>query len=130
MKHLRIIGWFLLGFTVLLTTVLSVFFWWMHEGVFSTEKFDSAKWRARISDQQDATCYRGGMAKDIKDTVVTVGMHKQQVETLLGKPDTTISPSRYDYTLGMCSGWGWDYDNLHIFFDIRDTVIRISITQH
>lgn len=128
MKYLRLIGWFLFTFTVLLSVSLSIFFWWMHEGIFSTEKFDATKWRSRISDQQDATCYRGGMAKDIKDTVITVGTHKQQVETLLGKPDSTVSPFQYDYILGMCSGW--DYNNLHIFFDVRDTVIRVSIAQH
>ncbi|MCX8146838.1 MAG: outer membrane protein assembly factor BamE, partial [Azovibrio sp.] len=114
---------------LVLAALLGAFVWWSSVGVFSTEKFDPAKWHAPVSDAQDVTCYRGGMATDIRDKFLVHGETKQFVERLLGKPDFATT-GEYRYILGMCSGFRMDYDDLHIYFDNQGRVTGPAIIQH
>lgn len=113
----------------LVAVMLGIFVWWSSVGVFSIEKFDPAKWHAPISDAQDVTCYRGGMAIDIRDHILGRGETKQFVEGLLGKPDFATE-GEYRYILGMCSGLGLDYDDLHIYFNNQGGITGAEIIQH
>lgn len=103
--------------------------WWASTGVFSTHRFDPVQWRARVPDALDATCYRGGMARDIQRRVVTVGMKRHEVRAALGSPDSD-QPGEFRYVLGMCSGLGMDFDDLHVLFNERGEVAHVAIRQH
>jgi hypothetical protein len=70
------------------------------------------------------------MAADIKDRLLTPNLTNVDVEGLLGKPDGLSTPHEYQYILGMCSGFGMDYDNLHIYFNDAGRVERAEIFQH
>lgn len=107
----------------------AAFNWWTQGGVFSIARFDPAKWQAKVPDKLDTTCYRGSMAYDIRDRVLRTGMAAQEVQQLLGKPDFN-SPTELRYVLGMCSGLGWDYDDLHVFLNQQGRVERVAIIQH
>ncbi|MGD9889152.1 MAG: hypothetical protein AB7S56_07815 [Halothiobacillaceae bacterium] len=109
--------------------LLGAFVWWSSVGVFSTEKFNHSKWLAPVSDAQDVTCYRGGMAIDIRHRLLVHEQTKQFVKSLLGKPDFE-SETEYRYILGMCSGIGMDYDDLHIYFDNQGKITGTEIIQH
>lgn len=118
--------------TLLITAVaLAVFaYWWMSGGVFTTSRFNSTVWFAPQTNEIDSTCYRGGMAADIKDRLLTPGMTHQDVEQLLGKPDGHSMPGEYQYILGMCSGLMMDYDILHVYFNGAGKYERAAIVQH
>lgn len=75
------------------------------------------------------TCYRGGMADDIKNLLLRKGMTKLELEQQLGKTDYEF-PLKYQYVLGMCSGLGLDYDTLDIYFDSEGKLIDTAISQH
>jgi len=123
----------LLKFLVAVFGTLALFYagfnWWTHGGVFSTARFDQTQWLAKVPEQLDSTCYRGNMAYDIRDRVLRSGMAAQQVLGLLGRPDFH-SPAEFRYVLGMCSGLGFDYDDLHVFFNPQGRVERVQIIQH
>jgi hypothetical protein len=106
------------------------FLWWIHSHVFSVSKYDPAIWFAQTTNETDLTCYRGGMAHDIIDHHLNINMTNTQVESLLGKPDGTSSPSHYAYTLGMCSGFKIDYDTLDVNFDDTGKYLNAAIHQH
>jgi hypothetical protein len=114
---------------VSLVAVFVAFIWWSSSGVFSTSKFDSSVWSAKQTNGTDITCYRGGMANDIKDRLLQRGMAMVEVEQLLGRPDIKSS-AEYRYVLGMCSGFGLDYDDLHIYFENQGKLTRVAIIQH
>jgi len=118
-----------LAITGFLAILGGIFVWWMTIGVFSHQSFDTKKWNIPLTQELDSTCYRGGMAKDIRDNLLKQGESKQFVENLLGKPDH-IQENEYSYVLGMCSGFGFDYDNLHIYFNKQDKIIYSKIRQH
>ena len=128
----RIIKTIALAIVAVLTILVALFctfFWWSSVSVFSTSKFDSIKWSTPIPDVLDSTCYRGGMAIDIRDRLLKPGASKQFVENLLGKPDHS-EPHEYRYVVGMCSGFGWDYDVLQIYFDKQEQLSHAAIIQH
>jgi hypothetical protein len=104
--------------------------WWMSRGVFTTDRFDEKAWLRPISDVEDSTCYRGGMARDIEKRVLKGGMTKADVERRLGNPERVPEPREYRYTLGMCSGFRIDYDDLHVYFNEQGTFERSAIIQH
>lgn len=114
---------------LLAAVLLGAFIWWSSVGVFSTDKFDTVTWHAPVSDAQDVSCYRGGMAIDIRDRLLKLGESKQFVENLLGRPDFAAE-GEYRYILGMCSGLGWDYDDLHVYFDKQGRITHATIIQH
>ncbi|HER19703.1 MAG TPA: hypothetical protein ENO14_01505 [Chromatiales bacterium] len=119
----------IVAFLSLVAIFLGAFIWWSSVGVFSTQTFDSSRWHAPISDERDVTCYRGGMANYIREHLLKVGESKQFVEKLLGKPDF-VTESEYRYILGMCSGLGLDYDDLHVYFDGDGRITHAAIIQH
>lgn len=106
------------------------FSWWMHSHVFSISKFDPVIWFAPASNETESSCYRGGMAHDIIDRLLNGNMTNRQVESLLGKPEEGSLPSHYTYTLGMCSGFRFDYDTLDIYFNDKGTYVHATIIQH
>lgn len=69
------------------------------------------------------------MAIDIRDRLLGRGETKQFVEGFLGKPDFATE-GEYRYILGMCSGLGWDYDDLHIYFNNQGRIAGVEIIQH
>lgn len=115
---------------LVLVLLVAAFYWWMSGGVFTISRFDPEAWYAPQTNITDSTCYRGGMAADIRDRLLKPGMTHQDVERLLGKPDGHTTPAEYQYILGMCSGFMMDYDNLHIYFDRSGRYERAAIIQH
>ena len=120
-----------MGILLIAVFALAAFaYWWMSGGVFTTSQFDSTVWFARQTNATDSTCYRGGMAANIRDRILKPSMTHQEVEQLLGKPDGYSTPGEYQYILGMCSGLMWDYDNLHVYFNGEGKYERAAIIQH
>jgi hypothetical protein len=56
-------------------------------------------------------------------------MSKADVISLLGTPDSE-ELNQVEYTLGMCSGLGMDYDGLIISFNKNGKFTNASIVQH
>ncbi len=77
----------------------------------------------------DSSCYRGGMAHDLKTNILRVGLTKADVEKLLGQPDSNRA-SIYEYLLGMCSGFRIDFDTLDVHFDSDSKVVKVYVVQH
>ena len=97
--------------------------------VFSTREFNKSEWLAPVAEERASTCYRGGMAKDIQNNYLKPGMSKEDVIELLGKPDWS-SDYEFRYFLGMCSGFQFDYDLLHVYFDPHKKFVKSEIFQH
>lgn len=113
-----------------LVSAAGVGWWWMSGGVFTVDHFNAKEWSRPISNKEESTCYRGGMARDIEKRYLKPGMSKADVERLLGKPDSTPNLRELRYTLGMCSGFMMDYDDLHIYFNDGGIFERSAIIQH
>lgn len=98
---------------------------------FETDAFEKAEWQQETSLEESFSCYRGGMASDIKNNKLAVGMRAEHVVNLLGEPDTT-KPNKQEiqYILGMCSGFRIDYDVLHIYFNEHGELTNAKIIQH
>lgn len=109
--------------------MFAAFVWWTSHGVFTSARFDRDRWLARPDAVAETSCYRGGMANDIKSRLLLPGMSADAVVALLGRPDAE-SAQEYRYVLGMCSGMGWDYDDLHVYFDARGGFSHAAIIQH
>ena len=124
-KTIKIILQFL--FIIILGLALLIF--WVSYGTFSYQIFNKDTWLEPPTNKTDSTCYRGGMAMFIQTILLKKGMSKTEVMALLGKPDSD-QPSQIEYTLGMCSGIGLDYDGLIIEFDSDDKISNSSIVQH
>lgn len=107
----------------------AIFVWWTSHGVFASARFDRNLWLAQPVDVAETSCYRGGMANDIKSRLLSPGMSADAVVALLGRPDAEAA-REYRYVLGMCSGLGFDYDDLHIYFDARGGYSHAAIIQH
>lgn len=107
----------------------AAFVWWTSHGVFASARFDRNLWLAQPADMAETSCYRGGMANDIKSRLLSPGMSADAVVALLGQPDAEAA-REYRYVLGMCSGLGFDYDDLHIYFDARGGYSHAAIIQH
>lgn len=133
MYVLKIIKWILISIGAIFLVLLFLFifaYWYMSSGVFSSESFDQTKWHAALTDESDATCYRGGMAKDIQNNLLSNAMTENDVVILLGKPSGHFTKQEYQYSLGMCSGLAFDYDYLHIYFDEKAHFSHAKIIQH
>lgn len=123
---LAVLGAVLAVFSGLLVLVM----WHMSSGVFATDYFEREAWVANTINGDDSRCYRGGMANDIRDNVLSRKMSQEDVSALLGKPDGRVTAQEYQYVLGMCSGFGVDYDVLHVYFDAQGSFISAKIVQH
>lgn len=129
----KIVKWFFIIAGTMLATLLAlcVFaFWYMSSGIFGVDSFDKQAWHKKTTNEQDATCYRGGMAKDIIDRLLSSKATREDVVSLLGSPDGNSTENSYRYVLGMCSGFGFDYDSLHVYFDGQGYVSHAKIMQH
>lgn len=94
------------------------------------QRFVQTEWFARESlttDIGDPGCVRGGMALDLIDRRLLLGMRTPEVVALLG------SPSRQDidwrYKLGQCSGLGWYDSELVLRFDSSSRVAAVSFAR-
>ncbi|MBN0989334.1 hypothetical protein [Amphritea pacifica] len=133
MHLLKIVQWILIvvgGVITVLVMLCALLFWYMSSGVFGTERFDKGAWNAPVSREQEASCYRGGMAKDIRDNVLSSETTKEDVIVLLGSPEGDITKQVYKYDLGMCSGLRMDYDDLRIYFDDQGHYTHAKIVQN
>jgi hypothetical protein len=104
-------------------------YWLAKGGIFSTSRFNTSGWKATPSKDDDFSCFRGGMANDLKGRVLLPGMSRESVERLLGNP-TQSRAKELQYDLGMCSGLGIDFDILHVYFNEHGELERVAIIQH
>lgn len=120
----------LLGAIVIVVVALIGWEYWLYEGgIFRTSSFNETKWKSLNRKTSDSTCYRGGMAHDIKTNILRTGLAKIEVENLLGKPDFSRGDVD-EYFLGMCSGLRIDFDTLYLQFDSEGRLINVQIVQH
>jgi hypothetical protein len=122
---LKVVLLFVLGIAL----ALAFLFFWGSIGVFSHQIFSKEEWLAPQTNETDSTCYRGGMAMYIKKILLKNTMSKADVISLLGTPDSE-ELNQVEYTLGMCSGLGMDYDGLIISFNKNGKFTNASIVQH
>jgi hypothetical protein len=104
-------------------------YWLFMGGVFSTSRFDPSAWNAKQTNETDTTCFRGGMANDIKSRVLKGGFSREAVKGLLGEPDAD-KPTKFEYMLGMCSGLRIDFDSLNVYFNESGKLTGATIVQH
>ena len=104
-------------------------YWLFKGGVFSTAAFDSTEWHVKQTNATDWSCFRGGMANDIKNRILKSGLPRADVKGLLGQPDVE-KPGKFEYNLGMCSGLRIDFDSLNVYFNESGVVESVSIVQH
>lgn len=123
------IQWFLLGAAVLFVACAVWLYGLFHGGVFATSRFDSVAWSAKQTNESEADCYRGGMAKHIKEKILRPGLQREEVVRLLGQPDSE-GAGEIQYVLGMCSGFRIDFDGLHVYFDPTGALAHAAILQH
>ena len=126
---LRAIKWLVLGAVVLFVASGGWLYWLFHGGVFATSRFDSTAWSAIQTNESVSRCYRGGMAKHVKEQVLRPGLKREEVVRILGQPDFE-KPDEVHYVLGMCSGLRIDFDGLHVYFDSTGELERVAILQH
>jgi hypothetical protein len=79
--------------------------------------FDRQAWLAAPDGQED--CVRGAMVSDLEAHYLRRGVTSATVIDLLGPgaTDAGTPASCRSYLLGMCSGFGIDYDGLFVCFD-------------
>lgn len=118
-----------IGLLTLLLAFVGWQYWLFKGGIFRTSRFDATEWRALAKASDDSSCHRGGMANDIRMNVLRVGQTSDEVQRLLGRPDS-IRNGVHAYSLGMCSGLRIDFDSLDIHFDSNDRVTHVYIVQH
>jgi hypothetical protein len=126
---LRVVKYAAISLLVAAVAVVGWQYWLFKGGIFSTSRFDSEKWKELSFNNDDFSCYRGGMANDLKDRVLLPTMSRASVENLLGKPDRS-GVEDLEYTLGMCSGLRIDFDSLNVYFNEHGGLTRVAITQH
>jgi hypothetical protein len=114
---------------------------WLHEFPFMGESFTQEKWAEAgrcegLTDFQCAAkeneCPRGPMVRSLRRNYLTVGTSRAAVIDLLGPDDFTgvDGPECLSWSLGMCSGLGWDYDSLFVCFDEKDLLVDAGHVQH
>ena len=75
------------------------------------DTFDQKTWLAHSGDESSSNP-RAGMVGKLIDETLTKGMERQQIQTLLGPPDSKME-TRDLYSLGR-SPWGIDLEHLAI----------------
>lgn len=104
-------------------------YWLFNGGIFSTSRFNDSEWKEAPSKDDDFSCFRGGMANDLKGRVLLPAMRRESVENLLGDP-TRSEANKLEYNLGMCSGLRIDFDSLNVYFNERGELTHVAIIQH
>lgn len=100
-------------------------------GYQGIERFDPKIWFIKVSNEIDSTCYRGAVANDLVNRLITKNMTKQEVINLLGEPGRiTQQNMKYemDYGLGNCSLADWN--SLIISLDSAERVEDVHTRQH
>lgn len=90
--------------------------------------FNKAEWDSAPGNDY-ADCTRLEMVADLKDKILLPGLSRTEVVRILGEPDTEEG-RKIGYVLGMCSGYGFDYDLMHILFDENSGVSVVKVRQH
>jgi hypothetical protein len=103
--------------------------WLFKGGVFRTSSFNEVEWKSLRKTTSDSSCYRGGMAHDIKTHILRAGVTKTEVEKRLGAPDS-VKADVHEYFLGMCSGMRIDFDTLDVHFNPEGRVMKVQVVQH
>jgi hypothetical protein len=119
---------------IIVTAVVAVAFvgwqYWLYKGgIFRTSSFNEAEWKSLKRPFDDVSCYRGGMAHDIKTNIPRTGLTKTEVEGLLGEPDFNKAEV-HEYNLGFCSGLRIDLDTLDVHFDSEGKLTEVYVVQH
>lgn len=135
----RILKWAATGmFAALGLAASGLFYAWYawEEGPFGVSNFDQAQWMAaphrsyRTEYERETACERAGMVRDLQRRYLRPGMTREQVVALLGAPDGAPQEGCIAYVLGMCSGFGIDYDDLRICFTPDGGLIKSLTVQN
>lgn len=116
---------------IILIVFLSMLNHFMIIGYQGIERFDPNIWFVKVSNEVDTTCYRGALANDLSNRLITKNMTKQEIINLLGEPDRiSQNDMKYemDYSLGFCSMA--DYNSLIIHLDSSERVENVHTRQH
>lgn len=89
------------GAVALAVLLAGYWIWYANYGIFSSQRFDAARWRAPMSYRGDTICHRGRMVADLRQRWLRPGQSAADVERLLGRPDE-IDGSHWIYQLGSC----------------------------
>ncbi|MEM8580350.1 MAG: hypothetical protein AAGF50_04025 [Pseudomonadota bacterium] len=106
--------------------------------IFSSEKWQAAGSCSGLSDgpcaAKEASCPRGPMVRDLLKT------HLRKEDATLESVIHILGPKEHDvyiegrtcsaYSLGMCSGWRFDYDSLYVCFADDGSVSKTGHVQH
>jgi hypothetical protein len=124
-------------------TVFLAVVWVVHHDPFAGEIFEPDRWRAAGScrdlsdwecEEKLSACPRGAMVGDLLGNHILARQSTRgDVLGLLGAASyrVNVDGRRCDgYRLGMCSGWGWDYDTLYICYDAAGVVDLSGHLQH
>lgn len=117
--------------SIVLIFFISILNHFMIIGYQGIKRFDPDIWFVKVTNEIDSTCYRGGLANDLINRLITKGMTKQEVISLLGEPDRiSQNDMKYemDYSLGFCSMA--DYNSLIIHLDSSERVEDAHTRQH
>ena len=126
---LRVVGTFFVIAFVALFLLVGRQYWLFTGGIFKTSSFNEQEWKVLNRKTDDSSCYRGGMAHDIRAKILRVGQSSNEVESILGKPDS-IKGSVHEYLLGMCSGLRIDFDTLDVHFNTAGKLTSVHVVQH
>ncbi|MFY9143757.1 hypothetical protein [Sulfuricurvum sp.] len=116
---------------VVLIFFLSILNHFMIIGYQGIERFDPDIWFVNVTNDLDSTCYRGALANDLSNRLITQDMTKQEVINLLGEPERIGQKDmkyEMDYSLGFCSMA--DYNSLIIHLDSSERVEDVHTRQH
>ncbi|PTE13645.1 hypothetical protein [Pseudogemmobacter blasticus] len=114
---------------------------WLHEFPFMGETFTPEKWTEAgscegLTDYQcvmkESDCPRGPMVRSLLRRHLKAGTTLEAIVDLLGPaghPEKDASGCM-NWSLGMCSGLGIDYDSLFVCFDETDHLIKAGHVQH
>jgi hypothetical protein len=128
---------------VLFGAIILAAVWVLHHAPFTGETFEPDRWRAAGScrdlsdwecEEKLSACPRGAMVGDLLSNHIMVRQStRDDVLGLLGAARYSVDIDGHTcdgYRLGMCSGWGWDYDSLYICYDAAGVVGRSGHLQH
>jgi hypothetical protein len=126
---LRIVGALLVVVIAAAIIFVGWQYWLFQGGIFRTSSFNQQEWQSLNRKTNDFSCYRGGMAHDIRTNILRTGQSRGEVERLLGKADSDKGAVQA-YVLGMCSRLRWDFDTLNVHFNAEEKLTSVHIVQH
>ena len=123
----------------LIGAILWLLYFLLHVSPFMGETFTPEKWAEAgscmgLTDYQcvekQESCRRGPMVRSLIRSHLTTGTERNSVLSLLGPAESKDKDGCLDWSLGMCSGLGIDYDSLLVCFDSSAKVVKASHIQH